>query len=75
LAAQQLQTPHKQIDADPHFKRVVSYFRPSDYVFWGGATAAFPSSLYLMGEAYRGGYVSCEQSSIADHRALFPFDV
>ncbi|PWN19935.1 hypothetical protein BCV69DRAFT_249854, partial [Microstroma glucosiphilum] len=45
---QQLQTPHKQIDADPHFKRVVSYFRPSDYVFWGGATAAFPSSLYLM---------------------------
>lgn len=28
----------------------MSYFRPSDYVFWGGATAAFPSSLYLMGE-------------------------
>lgn len=33
---------------DPHFRRVVSYMRPSDYVYWASATAAFPSTLYLM---------------------------
>lgn len=36
------------IDADPHFKRVVRYFRPSDYAVWGTATAAFPGGLLLM---------------------------
>lgn len=46
---QQLKTIYPLIDADPHFKRVVSYFRPSDYVAWASATAAFPSALYLMG--------------------------
>ncbi|CAO1625673.1 unnamed protein product [Parajaminaea phylloscopi] len=45
---QQLNTEFPLIDADPHFKRVVSYFRPSDYVAWASATAAFPSALYLM---------------------------
>ena len=47
---QQLNTAFTPIDSDPHFKRVVSYFRPSDYVAWAGATAAFPSALYLMGQ-------------------------
>ncbi|KAF8889344.1 NADH-ubiquinone oxidoreductase complex I, 21 kDa subunit-domain-containing protein, partial [Infundibulicybe gibba] len=32
---------------DPHASRVVRYFRPSDYAVWAGATAAFPSALYL----------------------------
>ncbi|TYJ52571.1 hypothetical protein B9479_006821 [Cryptococcus floricola] len=35
------------IDADPHFKRVISYMRPSDYGVWAGATAAGPGLLYL----------------------------
>lgn len=46
---QQVETTFPLIDSDPHFKRVVSYMRPSDYAAWGGATVAFPSALYLMG--------------------------
>ncbi|EKM81822.1 NUXM, NADH-ubiquinone oxidoreductase 21 kDa subunit [Agaricus bisporus var. burnettii JB137-S8] len=38
--------PYPLIDADPHAARVVRYFRPSDYAFWAGATAAFPAALY-----------------------------
>ncbi|KAL9933794.1 hypothetical protein V8E36_007452 [Tilletia maclaganii] len=42
------ETPHPfpLIDADPHFGRVVRYFRPSDYVAWAGLTAAFPGAMY-----------------------------
>lgn len=46
-----VETPYPLIDADPHFSRVVRYMRPSDYVVWAGATAAFPSALYLWGES------------------------
>ncbi|TFK39941.1 NADH-ubiquinone oxidoreductase complex I, 21 kDa subunit-domain-containing protein [Crucibulum laeve] len=42
-----IETPFPLIDADPHASRVVRYFRPSDYAFWAGATAGFPSALYL----------------------------
>jgi len=45
-------TPYKLIDADPHASRVVSYMRPSDYVVWGGATAAAPATMYLWGEHF-----------------------
>lgn len=46
---QQLKTAYPLIDSDPHFRRVVSYFRPSDYVAWASGAVAFPSALYLMG--------------------------
>ncbi|PWN26673.1 hypothetical protein BDZ90DRAFT_253314 [Jaminaea rosea] len=47
-AHQQVETEFPLIDSDPHFKRVISYMRPSDYVAWGSATVGFPSALYLM---------------------------
>jgi hypothetical protein len=40
-------TPYPLIDADPHFSRVVRYFRGSDYAAWAAGTAAFPAALYL----------------------------
>ncbi|CUM63523.1 uncharacterized protein PRCAT00001100001 [Priceomyces carsonii] len=36
---------YELIDVDPHFKRVVAYFRPSDYGFWAATTAGFPLAL------------------------------
>ena len=44
-----VETPYPLIDADPHASRVISYFRPSDYATWAGATAAFPAALYFWG--------------------------
>lgn len=44
-----IETPYPLIDADPHASRVIRYMRPSDYATWAGATAAFPSALYLWG--------------------------
>lgn len=35
------------IDIDPHFTRVVSNFRSTDYAAWAAGTTAFPSALYL----------------------------
>jgi len=43
------------IDSDPHFARVVRYFRPSDYATWAVATAAGPTALYLFGMSPRSG--------------------
>lgn len=42
-----VKTPYPVIDADPHFSRVVRYFRPTDYATWAAGTAAFPTLLYL----------------------------
>ncbi|KAF8141688.1 NADH-ubiquinone oxidoreductase complex I, 21 kDa subunit-domain-containing protein [Boletus reticuloceps] len=42
-----VKTPYPLIDGDPHFSRVVRYFRPSDYATWAASTAAFPAALYL----------------------------
>ncbi|KAG0749545.1 hypothetical protein G6F57_002075 [Rhizopus arrhizus] len=36
------------IDTDPHFSRVVRYFRPSDYAAWAAGTAAAPALLLGM---------------------------
>ncbi|KAI9302397.1 NADH-ubiquinone oxidoreductase complex I, 21 kDa subunit-domain-containing protein [Cunninghamella echinulata] len=36
------------IDTDPHFSRVVRYFRTSDYATWGAATVAAPGLLLAM---------------------------
>lgn len=38
-------TEYELIDLDPHFNRVVGYFRTSDYAAWGAATAALPGAL------------------------------
>lgn len=39
---------YEVIDQDPLFSKVVSYFRPSDYLTWIGATVAGPLSLILL---------------------------
>ncbi|KAK9479446.1 C-terminal of NADH-ubiquinone oxidoreductase 21 kDa subunit-domain-containing protein [Lipomyces japonicus] len=36
------QGPFPLIDADPHFARVVRFYRPSDYLVWAGFTASGP---------------------------------
>ncbi|KAG9294573.1 hypothetical protein G9A89_008052 [Geosiphon pyriformis] len=38
-----LKTDFPVIDTDPHFFRVVRYFRPSDYAWWGGTTLGGPA--------------------------------
>ncbi|WFD00335.1 hypothetical protein MYAM1_003083 [Malassezia yamatoensis] len=46
-----IETPYPLIDADPHFRRVINNFRPSDYSVWAGTTAAFPGALLMMEQA------------------------
>ena len=41
-------TTFPQLDADPSFTRVVRYFRPSDYAFWGASIAGFPAALWAL---------------------------
>ncbi|CAO3665256.1 unnamed protein product [Umbelopsis vinacea] len=38
-----VETPYPVIDKDPHFFRVVRYFRPSDYASWAAGAAAAPA--------------------------------
>lgn len=40
------------IDADPHFSRVMRYLRPTDYIWWAGATASFPVLMALWGRLF-----------------------
>lgn len=49
MPIKEVKTPYPLIDADPHFSRVVGYFRPSDYLVWAGTTAAVPATLWLWG--------------------------
>ncbi|KAK8005513.1 NADH-ubiquinone oxidoreductase 21 kDa subunit [Apiospora arundinis] len=56
-----LKTDYPLIDNDPHFKRVVGYARPSDYVHGLTAAAAGPGMLYAMekfapSQVGRGGF-------------------
>ncbi|BGP33144.1 hypothetical protein JCM10296v2_004933 [Rhodotorula toruloides] len=44
-----LNTPYPVVDADPHFSRVMSYMRPSEYAMWAAGTAAFPAAIYGLG--------------------------
>lgn len=39
------QSDYELIDSDPHFGRVISYFRGSDIGLWAASTVAFPVSL------------------------------
>lgn len=47
-AQKEFETEYPPIDTDPHFRRVVRYFRPSDYYTMAGAAVAFPSALFLL---------------------------
>ncbi|KAJ3932894.1 MAG: NADH-ubiquinone oxidoreductase complex I, 21 kDa subunit-domain-containing protein [Lentinula lateritia] len=40
-----LNTPYPVIDIDPHFTRVVRYFRATDYATWGATTVGVPGAL------------------------------
>ncbi|KAF5377747.1 hypothetical protein D9757_008065 [Collybiopsis confluens] len=39
-----LQTPYPVIDIDPHFSRVIRYFRATDYAVWAATTLAVPGA-------------------------------
>ncbi|KAJ9077181.1 hypothetical protein DSO57_1019174 [Entomophthora muscae] len=41
-------TPYPLIDNDPHFLRVVRYFRAQDYLAWAAGAAAFPALFYTI---------------------------
>jgi hypothetical protein len=46
-----VETPYPVIDKDPHFFRVVRYFRPSDYAAWAVGTAAAPALMLGFGKS------------------------
>ena len=46
-------TDYPLIDADPHFGRVVRYFRPSDYGVIVASTAAIPAGFIVWSEHMR----------------------
>ncbi|CAO3691268.1 hypothetical protein G6F70_004074 [Rhizopus microsporus] len=48
MPVKEFNQPYPVIDTDPHFSRVVSYFRPSDYAAWAAGTAAAPALLLGM---------------------------
>ncbi|KAI8371689.1 NADH-ubiquinone oxidoreductase complex I, 21 kDa subunit-domain-containing protein [Radiomyces spectabilis] len=48
MPVKEFNTPYPVIDTDPHFGRVVRYFRTSDYATWAGLTAAGPAILLGM---------------------------
>ncbi|KAJ1966145.1 hypothetical protein IWQ62_002499 [Dispira parvispora] len=52
--------PYPVIDADPHFYRVVRYFRSSDYLTWTGLTALGPAIMYWL-EKYQPTNLSANQ--------------
>ncbi|KAL2121787.1 hypothetical protein VTJ04DRAFT_2242 [Mycothermus thermophilus] len=59
--SKQVKTQYPLIDNDPHFKRVIRYARPSDYVHGIVAAAAGPGLLYAMekispSQVGRGGF-------------------
>ncbi|KAL2269334.1 hypothetical protein VTJ83DRAFT_1518 [Remersonia thermophila] len=59
--SKQVKTQYPLIDNDPHFKRVIRYARPSDYVHGVVAAAAGPGLLYAMekfspSQVGRGGF-------------------
>ncbi|TEB36698.1 hypothetical protein FA13DRAFT_1727059 [Coprinellus micaceus] len=49
MPIKEVETPYPRIDSDPHFSRVVSYFRPADYAVWAGTAACFPRCSLLLG--------------------------
>ncbi|BEJ15738.1 hypothetical protein CspHIS471_0503430 [Cutaneotrichosporon sp. HIS471] len=47
MPVKQLDAPYPVIDVDPHFRRVVGYMRPNDFLLWGGVTASGPILISL----------------------------
>lgn len=47
VRAPPVHSEYELIDGDPYFTRVISYFRPSDYVNWGLITASFPIGMKI----------------------------
>ncbi|CAN3365007.1 hypothetical protein DICA3_F14708 [Diutina catenulata] len=45
VKAQPAVSDYELIDSDPHFSRVVGYFRPSDYGVWAASTVGMPVAL------------------------------
>ncbi|KAI9340695.1 hypothetical protein DFJ73DRAFT_627954 [Zopfochytrium polystomum] len=45
--------PYPVIEANPHIKTLVRYFRPSDYAVAGGIGVGFPLLFMLWGERER----------------------
>ncbi|GAA5917360.1 hypothetical protein JCM6882_006336, partial [Rhodosporidiobolus microsporus] len=43
-----LNQPFPVVDADPHFNRVVRYFRPTDYAVWAAGAGVAPAIVYGM---------------------------
>ncbi|KEQ92926.1 hypothetical protein AUEXF2481DRAFT_7289 [Aureobasidium subglaciale EXF-2481] len=48
VPAKALNTPYPLIDSDPHFKRVVGYARPGDYLYGVAFGASVPATMALM---------------------------
>jgi len=48
VQTQSSRTNYPIIDIDPHFNRVVRYFRPSDYAVLAGVTATGPAFMLMM---------------------------
>ncbi|CAG8485739.1 7893_t:CDS:2 [Dentiscutata heterogama] len=48
MPPQKIKTDYEPIDTDPHFTRVVRYFRNSDYLVWAATTAFGPAFYYLL---------------------------
>ncbi|KAH9844791.1 NADH-ubiquinone oxidoreductase [Teratosphaeria destructans] len=48
VPARDLNQPYPLIDCDPHFKRVVSYARPSDYVHGGIFSTLIPGGMHFL---------------------------
>ncbi|ORY37629.1 hypothetical protein BCR33DRAFT_663462 [Rhizoclosmatium globosum] len=50
--------PYKFLAAEPHFKTVVQYFRPSDYWTIAGVTVGFPAAHVLWGNLFPASFSS-----------------
>ncbi|KAI8371910.1 NADH-ubiquinone oxidoreductase complex I, 21 kDa subunit-domain-containing protein [Blakeslea trispora] len=48
MPVKEFNAPYPVIDTDPHFFRVVRYFRPTDYAAWAAGAAAAPALLMGM---------------------------
>ena len=59
MPIKEVQTPYPRIDSDPHFTRVVRYFRPGDYAAWAGTAAALPAAVYFWGMLLPGVPTRC----------------
>uniref|UniRef100_A0A1D1YBJ5 NADH-ubiquinone oxidoreductase subunit n=1 Tax=Anthurium amnicola TaxID=1678845 RepID=A0A1D1YBJ5_9ARAE len=74
VQTQSSRTHYQTIDIDPHFNRVVRYFRPSDYAVWAGVTATGPAFMLMMektGGASKGLPLALKFSTVLSFSAGF----